>query len=296
MIRHLYFFDDLTFHLRRVVRERTGDPDREAGIARMSRAYMAELVTCMDGAHQDYTLVPWEHAVAQLAWLLRQQPERYDLIIGQGANGEWALRSLSEAYSEKSGAAAADLLENVRVARYLSDPGDPFYSAFELRTTSGPSVAERCGEIARQLPEGKVVQVAVFDDCIQTGKGTAHVIEAFRSALDRNGREAVIDTLSFIGCEATLDEFRDNGIRSMTGVLLRGETYPQSWDWDVYFLKDFFLPNALRFSDGTQMAYVDDEEWIGKIFAGDRDRATRGIQKFRDHLTDLGLLDELARI
>ena len=296
MISHLYFFDDLTHHLVRVVREKAVGHELGAEVARMSREYAAELIACLDGAVQDCTLVPWEHAVEQLAWLLQGRPGRYDLIIGQGANGESALRSLDEAYSARTGTRVAQHLENVRIARFLSDPQDPFHSDFELRTTVGLSVAERCSEMVAKLPADRASRVAVFDDCIQTGKGTGHVVDAVRTALTDSGREATVDTLSLIGCGQTLDHFSAQGVDSVTAVMLRGQTYPESWDWDVYFLKDFFLPNAIRFTDGTQHAYVEDEAWMARVFGGNPERAILCIKRMRAELAELGLLDALLEM
>lgn len=293
-IAHLYFFDDLTYHINRLS---TIDPDVDKLDAlRISRRMGWELLLCLEPTHQDATLVPWEHALSQLLWQIRTR-ERPDVLVSQGANGEYALDSINQAYQKETGRPIAELRENIRIAHFLNDTSDPFHSDFSLGSSSTTGLSERAAEIANISGHSREVHIAVFDDCIQTGEGTRRVLAELKQAFGLYSRSTVrFSTLSFIGCEATLDKLRSDNIDSTTGVLLRGQTYPETWSNDIYFLKDLFLPNSLRFSDGTQGAYVDDERWMARIFGRNHSKARDIVLNTRDQINNLGLFVPLVNL
>jgi hypothetical protein len=176
------------------------------------------------------------------------------------------------------------LFRNVRVAHFLEDTNDAFHSTFRIGVSSGDSLEAQCSKVAEEignLPSrgNGPKRVAIFDDCIQTGEGTRAVTELILSAL---GTENAVEcsTIGFVGCEATLERFRQRGWGIECGVLLRGKTYPESWDWDIYFTKDLLLDNAIRYVNGTSVAYMNGG-WFDKIFGGDWRGATVAFQELR---------------
>lgn len=295
-IEHLYFFDDLTYHLRRIADEMGIGRERTDALVDAAWGQLTRALGCIDHAHQDYVLVNWDHACAQLSYTLAESSARFDVIASQGCNGDYALASLASYHAGKTGVAIAERMHNVRIAHYLNDPDDPFFSDFTLETSRGPSLAEQCATVARAVDEVAAtregpVRLAIFDDCIQTGEGTWAVAEGILGQV-ADGVEVAVSGVAFIGCEATMNRLRAAGWTNHLGVLLRGETYPAAWKWDVYFLKDLFLDNAVRYADGTSVAYMDGG-WFDKIFPGDPAEAQRAFRALRALLEEAGVYARL---
>lgn len=292
-VKHLYFFDDLSYHLRRICGEDGIPSERADEIVRKVWAHLTDALSCLEHGSQDFNLVNWEHACTQLAWELNDRELSFDMIVSQGCNGEYALDSLLTLHEQEYGAPFARARANVRVAHFLRDPNNAFYSDFEIGVSKGPSLSEQCEDVARQLtklgPTGDRFRLAVFDDCIQTGEGTSAVVEAILAKMPAHVETT---TLAFVGCQATQNRFRERGWRPIQGVLLRGETYPRAWDHDIYFLKDLFLNNAIRFTDGSSVAYVDGG-WFDKIFAGNPEKAAQAITRVKETLEEYGLYKKL---
>lgn len=280
-VRHLYFFDDLGHHLRRM----TG-PNSE--VVREVSNLLLQVFQCLDHANQDFTFVPWAHACESLAYELDRGDCRYDFTVSQGCNGEHAFNSLRASRA----ANRLGVHRNVRIAHFLKDSEDPFFSDFKLGSSTGVPLDEQFDDVAANI--ARVVRrgrVAVFDDCIQTGEGTLHVLRE----LQRRLPECTFDAVGFIVSEGTARRMLGDRLAVHAGVLLRGDVYPHTWDWDIYFTKDLFLPNAVRFQDGTSRAYVDGG-WFEKIFGADPERARRLFLDMKRACVAAGLYDSLVAL
>ncbi len=292
VIKHLYVFDDLTHHVRRLTSS-SGTSAEAADALRGVGRYLNQALACLDPSRQDLTLSTWDGAAIQLAWELADRGVAYDLLVSQGCNGGYASDTLQEVFRRDHGRDLSEQAANVRVTHYLSDRTDAFYSGFEIGVSKGAGLAEQCREAVARIPKhDRVPRIAVIDDCIQTGKGTEAVVNELLALRP----EAQISTLGFIACQATQDGFHRRGWRPVQGVLLRGETYPVSWDTDVYFTKDWILTNAIRFEDGTSHAYIDEPEWMAKIFGGDAQGATDALRALAEMLKDRGLYEQLLAL
>lgn len=292
MIKHLHIFDDLTHHVCRLAGNRMSAAQTAAVLRRTGR-HLSAALACLDWADQDYALSTWEGAAIELAWELADRDAQFDLLVSQGCNGGYAADTLLDSFARKHGRPLAAASANVRVTHYLDDRDDAFYSSFEIGVSAGAPLADQC-RIALDQTSGMTERpvIAVIDDCIQTGQGTRAVVEELLALRP----DAAIWTLGFIACEATQNGFRNLGWRPVQGVLLRGETYPASWDTDVYFTKDWILENAIRFRDGTSCAYIDDAGWMAQIFGAEPGAATIALRELRDELAGNGLYEELLAL
>jgi hypothetical protein len=280
-VRHLYFFDDLSYHLRRLA-------GTNGELVRRISDLLLEALKCLDHEAQDYTFVPWEHACSSLAYVLDRGECRYDITVSQGCNGEHAFKSLS---LSKAGARLG-AHRNVRIAHFLSDSADPFFSKFQLSSSSAVSLEQQLDDAAAQIAAvARNARVAVFDDCIQTGEGTLYVLRELR----RRVPDCTFEAVGFIVSEGTARRMLRDGIEVQAGVLLRGEVYPHAWDWDVYFTKDLFLPNAVRFQDGTSRAYVDGG-WFDKIFGRSPERARELFLEMKRACVAAGVYESLVAL
>ncbi|MFC4506702.1 MULTISPECIES: hypothetical protein [Streptomyces] len=296
-IARLYFFDDLTYHLRRICRAQQlpdADTNRLLTTA-VDRVHQA--LAGLDPAHQSAVQVTWEHACTQLAFDLHRSGASFDLLVSQGCNGQHAgdslLAEFTTAYDRPLAAATA----NVRSTHLLTDPADAFHSDFRIAASSGAPLDEQCRTalgpaLSKHQGNTEPLRVAVFDDCIQTGQGTQAVTEHLIKALP-TGQAAEIHTIGFIACQATQQRFAERGWHPAQGVLLPGATYPDSWDTDIYFLKDLILNNAIRYTNNTSEAYIDNPEWMKKIFARDPAAAAHALNSLRTTLTEQGIYQHL---
>lgn len=296
MIKHLYFFDDLTYHIERICKQKGMDNNKIGEIKRNEWKFLNEAFSKLDMASQDYVLVNWQHVSEELGDRLFRKQKKYDLIVSQGCNGDYALHSFSEMYKEKYGISIADELRNVRVAHFLNNADDPFYSDFTIGVIRGGELLQQCKEIVDECinKDGKL-KIAVFDDCIQTGKGTKAVVDDIEQLLESANKDYELDVLGFIGCEDTMMKFYNKGHYIETGAMLRGKTYPETWDNDIYFLKDLLLSNSIRFSNGTSVAYCD-IDWYLKIFPLTEDLKDNSYIRMREYLRKCNLLDDLESL
>ena len=294
-LRHLYFFDDLSYHLRRIATEQAIEPERVKLVLSEVWNLILEAMKCLDHRIVDFNLINWDHACAQLADQLEKDGKYYDIVVSQGCNGEYALADLTSTFSKNFGRDLSSACVNVRLAHILDDPTDPFYSSFKIGCSRGAPLDEQIAvatKLARSYGEKTApVRIAVFDDCIQTGEGTKYVAEKIREQLgsDINYK---LDLIGFIGCEAVMRRFRATGYETHVGVLLRGKAYPEAWAWDVYFLKDQFLSSAVRFADGTSVPYMAGG-WYDKIFAGNPAKATEAFHQIHEVLSESEFLGHL---
>lgn len=294
-IPHLYFFDDLSYHVKRIMNERAGSHTAVPAAIGTVRQHLHAILGCLDPAQQDYTLVPWDHAVHALAYELNERQDKYDFVISQGCNGEYAMNSLLEVFSKKAGRDLCTSYGNVRIAHMLVDSSDAFHSEFQLKESSGPKLRSRVVELLDDLDRRSSLNVAVFDDCIQTGKGTQKIVDLVEEAT-KGVQSIQVSTIGFLACESTQAAFSARGYQTRHGVLLRGDAYPKSWDYDVYFLKDLLLPNSIRFVDGTSRAYMDDKYWMARIFGNEPECATQLLRALRSELQRLELYDALVEL
>lgn len=297
MIKHLYFFDDLTYHIERICKEKEMGNDEIGEIKRNIWKYLNEAFGDLDMANQDYVLVSWDHVSAELGDRLFRAQKKYDVIISQGCNGEYAMQSLSEMYKNKYGCTIADELRNVRTARFLSDESDPFYSDFTIGVSKGKTLLQQCKDIVDDCvkKEGKL-KIAVFDDCIQTGRCTKSVVDDVEQLLETANIDYELDVFGFIFCEDTMNRFNKEGYFVEAGTMLRGKTYPDDWDHDIYFLKDLFLSNAIRFSNGNSVAYCDIDDWYKEIFPMTKDLKNNSIVRLREYLRSINLFEDLEAL
>ncbi|MGW0708939.1 hypothetical protein ACWD4G_23820 [Streptomyces sp. NPDC002643] len=299
-IRHLYFFDDLTYHLRRISRSQRLSATDTAELLTTAADHTGQALAALDPARQDAVLVTWDHACTQLAWDLAHHAAAhsgFDLLVSQGCNGQYAADALLAEFTAAYGRPLAAATANVRSTHLLTDPADAFHSDFRIAVSSGPSLDNQCRTAVAPVlvpprDPAQRLRIAVFDDCIQTGQGTQAVTEHLLKALPAGGN-IEIHTIGFIACQATQQRFTERGWHPAQGVLLPGQTYPASWDTDIYFLKDLILGNAIRYTDGTSQAYIDNPAWMEKIFARNPDTATAALDGLRTALTDSGIYQHL---
>ena len=296
MIKHLYFLDDLTYHIERICRKKEINEEQIGEIKRNVWKYLSEAFSCLDMSYQDYVLVNWQHVSEDLGDKLFRKKKKYDVIVSQGCNGEYALQSFSEMYKAKYGILISDELRNVRVAHFLNNEEDPFYSDFTIGVSQGKELLQQCKEIVDDCVDKKEkLKIAIFDDCIQTGKGTKAVVDDIEQLLDSANIDYELDVIGFIGCEDTMMKFYNLGHYIETGVMLRGKTYPENWDNDIYFLKDLLLSNSIRFTNGNSVAYCD-IDWYLKIFPLTKDLKNNSYVKMREYLKSCDLLGDLESL
>lgn len=295
-IRHLYFFDDLSFHIKRIADERGDDPQQTARVLRESWSIVLAAFGCLDHGHQDFNLVNWEHACAQLSFVLKTQERTFDVLVSQGCNGQYALEDLNRRHLEHYGHVAAVEIPNVRLAHILEDPSDPFYSQFTLGVSKGKPLDEQCADVAELITgmhqrTRSRIRVGIFDDCMGTGQGSEAVAD---KVIERLGDDVPFEMhmVAFVGNEETMYRLQGRGWPPWVGVLFRGRSYPNAWDWDIYFLKDQILGNAIRYADGSSEPYLAGG-WYDKIFPADPEGATRHFERLRTYLDDEGMLAPL---
>lgn len=295
-LRHLYFFDDLSYHLKRIAAEQNIDERKTEKVLSDVWDLILEAMKCLDHRKVDFNLFNWDHACAQLADELNTDRKFYDIIVSQGCNGEYALANLNATYIRSFNEDLSAHCVNVRLAHILDDPTDPFYSSFKIGCSRGAPLDDQIAvatDLAREIAKvrNSSVRIAVFDDCIQTGEGTKYVAEKIRQQLG-NDIGYSLDLIGFIGCEAVMRRFRASGYDTHIGVLLRGKAYPEAWAWDVYFLKDQIITSAVRFADGTSVPYMAGG-WYDKIFAGNPARATEVFHQIHEVLSGSGFQQHL---
>src|ERR1700684_2091603 len=93
LTRHLYFFDDLTYHVRRLAVARLS-ANATAALLREVGGHVNTALGALDYAAQDYTRCTWDGAAIQLAWELADRDARFDLLVSQGVNGDYAATTL----------------------------------------------------------------------------------------------------------------------------------------------------------------------------------------------------------
>ncbi|MCB9988297.1 MAG: hypothetical protein H6868_03060 [Rhodospirillales bacterium] len=294
-IEHLYLFDDLSIHLKRISKEIDAPQEETEDLLEKVWSLILDSVKCIDLKRVDVNLINWEHACAQLAFQLKNANRMYDIMVSQGCNGEYAMRDLNSLHKENYGYLVAENTPNVRLAHLLDDPSDPFYSTFKLGTSKGRPLDEQINdvaEIARKMfqKRGTKIRLAVFDDCMGTGEGSKYVGEKLLEFLP--DVPVSLHMVAFIGNESAMYRFQSMGFETHVGVLFRGKVYPESWKWDIYFLKDQFLSSAIRYTDGTSVPYMAGG-WYDKIFAGNPEKATQIFHQVRDILSEAGYLAKL---
>lgn len=296
MIKHLYFLDDLTYHVERICRNKEVREEKIGEIKRNIWIYLNDAFSCLDMSYQDYVLVNWQHVSEDLGDKLYRKQKKYDVIVSQGCNGDYALKSFCEMYQSKYNDAVTDKIRNVRVAHFLNDVEDPFYSDFTIGVSRGKDLLQQCKDIVDDFIDkpGKL-KIAVFDDCIQTGKGTKAVVDDIEQLLNSANKIYELDVIGFIGCEDTMMKFFQDGHYIETGVMLRGKTYPECWDNDIYFLKDLLLSSSIRFVDGTSVAYCD-IDWYLKIFPLTKDLKNNSYIRMREYLKSCSLIEDLEAL
>ena len=296
VIKHLYFFDDLTYHVERICLEKNIDRNKIRLIKTKIWSHLNDAFACLDMGYQDYNLINWDHVCADLGDKIDKSEKVYDMAISQGCNGEYAMKSFASKFEQKYDKLFSKKVSNVRVAHFLTTPDNPFYSDFQIGVSRGDNLLQQCKAVVDELTgEKSPVKIAVFDDCIQTGKGTKAVVDNIKQLLDATYLDCQIDIIGFIGCEKTMNDFHKQGFGTMTGVMLRGDTYPNTWENDIYFLKDLLLSNAVRFTDGTSVAYCD-LDWYLKIFPLTPDLKSNSYTKLKAYLKEEGLLETLEAL
>jgi len=295
-IRHLYFFDDLSFHIQRIARERRA-PDAWTGeVLRRVWSLLLDALACVDRGTVDPTLVSWDHACAQLSVALELGRQTFDLAITQGCAGEQVLAALNSRHLAEYGHVVAPPGPNVRLTHIFDDPGDPFYSSSTLGISRGEPVDRQCDAVAaaivaRYERERALVRVLLLDDCIYSGASTSYLADEL---IARVGAAVPyeLSVAAFLAGERAARRFRARGMPTLCGVVLRGDMPPDGWESDVYFTKDQIVANALRFADGTSTGYFVGG-WYDKVFPEDPERATRAFVRIREYLDEEGILAEL---
>lgn len=295
-IRHLYLFDDLSFHIKRIgiaqgISVSTLEETLETVWQRLLDSFK-----CIDHRRTDFNLINWEHACAQLAFELKNRELTYDVMVSQGCNGEYALADLNEQFANSYGCRVTEHATNIRLTHLLEDPSNPFYSAFKIGVSKGAPAEQQIRDVADEIAERfdrrkTRVRVALFDDCIGTGTSAKYLAQRLRHDLEGRA-EIALDIVAFVGNESAMYMFQKMGFGTHVGTLFRGKVYPEAWAWDIYFLKDQFLSNALRYTDGTSKSYMAGG-WYDKIFAADPERATRMYEEIASLLAKQGILSAL---
>jgi hypothetical protein len=299
-IKHLYFFDDLSYHIKRIAGNKGFDRQKTDNMLTVVWDYLLQAFHCIDHSNQDFVLVNWEHACSELSFSLYCNRKKFDIIVSQGCNGEYALHDLNQYHYNRFGYYLSPKLLNVRIAHILKDPGNAFYSEFVLGVSKGADLDEQCKSVAKTINESfhknkALISLAVFDDCIQTGEGTKAVTEKILEYVE-DGVKLEVNTIGFIGCESTMLKFKEYGWEIAVGTLLRGKSYPEAWEWDIYFLKDLFLDNAVRFTNNTSLPYYKSTGWFENIFPRSPQKAAECFDKIRSFLINEEIYDGLINL
>lgn len=68
-IKHLYFFDDLSYHIKRIAENKGFDRQKTDNMLTVVWDYLLQAFHCIDHSNQDFVLVNWEHACSELSFL-----------------------------------------------------------------------------------------------------------------------------------------------------------------------------------------------------------------------------------
>lgn len=299
-IRRLYLFDDLTAHVERIAPACGLEAERLADVVSTIRETLLTVMACVDRRHQTVMVVDWEHACAQLSFYLGTQGRAYDVVISQGANGQYGADDLDRRHRERYGGRVLGRHANVRVTHFYEERADPFYSDITLGVSRGRPLDEQCREAAAAATDtfgggSEPVRIAVFDECIATGHSTETVADAVAAAIGEDVPHE-LEVLAFVGSEGSLRRLAGRGWTTWAGVVLPGAFMPVEWDVDLHLVRDQVLTDALRFADGTTQAPFEAEGWYERIFVADPRRAADAFRELRAFLGAEGLLDSLEAL
>ena len=295
-IENLYFFDDLTYHIKRICDIENRDRVELNSLLTSLWDLLLDSFKCVNHKKVDINIVNWEHACAALSFELKNHNKSYDFMISQGCNGEYAMTDLNNMFNQKYGCKLSQFTPNVRLAHLLDDPSDPFYSTFKLGVSKGEPLDDQIKRVSDEIilnykSTGTKQRLATFDDCMGTGEGSKYVAKGVMKNL-----EGVVpfemDMVAFIANESTMYRFQEMGFKTHLGVLFRGDVYPHDWSSDIYFLKDQFLSSAIRYTDGTSVPYMAGG-WYDKIFEADPKRATELFYEIQSLLEKFDYLQPL---
>lgn len=268
-LESIYLFDDLTGLLPSLpldaatVRSLTG----------RVRQSLFDVVGLVELDRIAVEVFSWEHALAEFLARTPALPP-HDVAIVLGAGGARFARQL-----EDRGLALAGRLD-VPAAKILSDSGNAFFSEHHVLQRDGSPLAV---DASAALAEG--ARILVVDDCVQTGGTLAAVAEA---AGVRSGAVATL-----VCNEFTRRRREDDGWSIAYGTLLPGETYPMSYATDLFCVRDFVVPTAVRFADGTSTSYSSGGDWLAYLH-GERAEEARAIwQGLTEAFAAAGVLEEL---
>ena len=140
---------------------------------------------------------------------------------------------------------------DVAVAKVLDEPDNAFYSPHSIARRDREPLQPPAAPLGR-------ARLLVVDDCVQTGMTFDEVV---RVSGVRPGR-----VVTGLCNEATLRRLEEAGWEVVYGVLLPGPTYPDSYETDLFCVRDFVVEDAVRFSDGSSTSYSSGGDWLEVLY------------------------------
>lgn len=191
-------------------------------------------------------IISWAHVCDSLRTRLRSAPPApadVTLVLGEG--GARLASALQEWGHQLPGRV------DLSVAKVLDDPDNAFYSDHRIaQRDRGPLDA---------LPaSARDARPLVVDDCVQTGMTFDEVVRVC------GARAGTVVT--GLCNEATLARLGEAGWEVVYGVLLPGATYPESYETDLFCVRDFVVEDAVRFADGSSTSYSSGGDWLEVLY------------------------------
>jgi hypothetical protein len=140
---------------------------------------------------------------------------------------------------------------DVAAARVLEDPENAFYSPHRIAHRDRSDLGRPV-----ELPGG--ARPLVIDDCVHTGTTFDEVVRITRA---RPGR-----LITGLCNEMTLRRLERSGWDVVYGVLLPGPVYPESYETDLYCVRDFVVEDAVRFADGSSSSFASGGNWCEVLY------------------------------
>lgn len=118
VLSHLYFFGDLSYHLKRIGRSKGIPGEQTSSVLREVCHLLLEASKAVDHRTTNFNLFNWGHARAQLADELNTHGAYNDIIVSPGCNGEYALADLNASYESSFGTSLCGRAISVRLAHW----------------------------------------------------------------------------------------------------------------------------------------------------------------------------------
>jgi hypothetical protein len=246
VVSTVYLIDDLSGRVASHAAGGVIGPDLAAELVADVRATTLRAAAAFPLGRVAVELISWEHVLDSLRLRLDGlacADLDVTLVVGRGGSRLAADLALwGTAFPER---------RDVAAARVLEDPNDAFYSPHRIahRDRSDLSGSVGLGPGARAL---------VIDDCVHTGTTLDEVV---RISDVRPGR-----LITGLCNETTLGRLERIGWEVVYGVLLPGQTYPESYETDLYCVRDFVVEDAVRFADGSSTSFASGGNWCEVLY------------------------------